>query len=768
IRRFSRDHRMIWVRDNGVMDVSHEALMRNWDRLSRWLIENREAGKAYLELAHKYEKWKRSSRHQSLFLSWFKRKNGLAGSEMVEHLKPLLTVRTRKGYKASPRYNRFWAQRFLDYGIQPGGGAGEQIDKDEAALLDSNYRNQFKYLKVSIWKENFKRVGWPLGFFIFFLLSLTLGTLSFELYENQRQIIASNLWNQLEGWEPVIKQEYVNGLWQVSMSENSVLTQFVKQIPEGSHIKQLGFRPQPIARAIGWRWSPELRKIALNFLKAEVEKTSIEDKFTLASLASMVAVLGDYIPPELQERAIDRFRQYIGETEPSSLKVWTSARILACLEDKLDASSSSFSDTIIQHIFKSSDKLIAASSGWPLGQIAAGLTSAAWFIKDVQKKALSDDELSTIRNMTDKIISHLENNQDDFLSFMLARPLVSLISVLPSMDQAQLLVRMFRTVSNWPERTNPDLLLIFAQAFDRAGDQIRKSGGNHGYEGLSVIVSETAHKIDGNLILRPSHKIEMLRLAVPIAVAGDDAGAFYESATKALDPRTDLAAKMAQAKEGERSDPETEARMHFTDEELLPLGLSGRLFSILAEADQLPDSIDPNVVMSNITEALKNINMMAAVNTNDTQNFAREGLAHAISALALNPRLDEIQNQQALEYAKDALARTGSAEEAATWATAIVNLLKDEQINEFVEAIANLIKYPTAALTAREPNAREPKNATDIFILSLIRRPELKQVLADTSFQPQLAHQREILAKIIADERFSDIRLKAPPIDPRR
>jgi hypothetical protein len=106
------------------------------------------------------------------------------------------------------------------------------------------------------------------------------------------------------------------------------------------------------------------------------------------------------------------------------------------------------------------------------------------------------------------------------------------------------------------------------------------------------------------------------------------------------------------------------------------------------------------------------------------QHFAREGLARSLAGLA--PALDEDQRRAALEIAKGALATTGSAEEAAAWATVVKNLLADREDGVAAEEIVEILKYPTVALTAREPNASEPRNATDILAETLQDRLDLK------------------------------------------
>jgi hypothetical protein len=85
----------------------------------------------------------------------------------------------------------------------------------------------------------------------------------------------------------------------------------------------------------------------------------------------------------------------------------------------------------------------------------------------------------------------------------------------------------------------------------------------------------------------------------------------------------------------------------------------------------------------------------------------------------------------------------------------------------FVEAMVDVLKYPTAALTAREPNAREPRNATDIFLQVLAERKELKILLDAQNKGSGRRCRINILDTIVGDQRFKHIRLMTQPNDPR-
>ena len=280
IRRFTEDHRLLWVRGNGDIDVSHESLMRNWSQLARWLTENKEAGDAYRHLAERYIKWKRASRDRFPWLSWFRRRNGYLGDDDLERIEPLLTRRPALHRHIEPRYNDFWAQRFVPAdGRATTESAADQTEGRNISLGDVDFEGCFDYLRKSLRRNMIHRhLGSILVVSMFAVIAVSASWIAFDqkqfasqqtefasqkakLVEFLNSYNASSLWSGLGGWEPVPSSVYVANLWQLALSPDDVRVDFVKQIPAGNIVRQMGFRPQPIIRAIGLRWPEEVRKI---------------------------------------------------------------------------------------------------------------------------------------------------------------------------------------------------------------------------------------------------------------------------------------------------------------------------------------------------------------------------------------------------------------------------------------------------------------------------------------------------------------------------
>jgi hypothetical protein len=142
-------------------------------------------------------------------------------------------------------------------------------------------------------------------------------------------------------------------------------------------------------------------------------------------------------------------------------------------------------------------------------------------------------------------------------------------------------------------------------------------------------------------------------------------------------------------------------------------------------------------------------------------NLAGEGLARAVAAM-VQKQADPYWREKARKVAQQALAGTGSAEEAAAWARVIVALAKHLDPHDQAETLVEVLKYPTAALTAREPNAQKPENATDILVRAVrdAINPEI-----EVDWGP--GYHLRLLERLQSEPGFADVDLTRAPVDPR-
>ncbi len=91
---------------------------------------------------------------------------------------------------------------------------------------------------------------------------------------------AASYWNGLQLWNDPLSREQVATLWKLTQEDETVRVAFVRQLAQNPNLlAQFGFKPQPIARAVGLRWPDKAREIARKSVAAFVS-----DKFDLKSL----------------------------------------------------------------------------------------------------------------------------------------------------------------------------------------------------------------------------------------------------------------------------------------------------------------------------------------------------------------------------------------------------------------------------------------------------------------------------------------------------
>ena len=518
----------------------------------------------------------------------------------------------------------------------------------------------------------------------------------------------------------------------------------------------MGFRPQPIVRAIGLRWPAKARKIVSGLIKDAITKTGHNNYLTESSLACAIAAVNDRLDEECQSVTKARFEIYMQKERRDTIEIWSKGRVLACIGRELKPETRL---KALQDILQTSREKVRGSERSELGAIASAITAAAWWEKSPAEHAESSSHNLKVFNMViEETIKRLKENPNELWATYKARPLVSLIGALPAGNQRDALEKLLVAVNEWPAAANPnpDILLILAQAFEIVAQQHISADTVDELKTLIKRAEELLRKSGADQGQRHINRIAIARLTIPLTEAAE------AHVTTEFIKTLSRVAGVEETFTGETVyflKPPDE----LTEEDGLLIGLRGRIlaFSIAKHLSQA--SFDPGKTLESAINAMKLIGRNDNNGPNPAGNFAREGLAHAFAALAQMNGLEKSQQSEALQWAKDALARTGSAEEAAAWATAITNLLTGKGDVEFVEEIVEILKYPTAGLTAREPNAAEPRNATDIFIEALTKRLDLPP---QDEISP--GYHRLVLEKILEQRKFAQINLETRPRDPRK
>ncbi len=341
----------------------------------------------------------------------------------------------------------------------------------------------------------------------------------------------------------------------------------------------------------------------------------------------------------------------------------------------------------------------------------------------------------------------------------MARPLAPLMAGLLPQEQKWAYARLLSFAATKIERdADKDLLLVLAQAAEVLAESDIASAGNpleqwlireKGKEWLTPVKSDD---------VTVAH-LAVARLIAPLALASgmptDVVHRLLHIAdveASADDPTTATTALLQALKET-AGPPDTLAGH-------LRLGLRGRLLATLV-TQEYAGNAGPVIVETVLQMIRDTTSPKKSKQPRQSYSFALEGLARTLAAVA--PYLRDNARARALQTAREQLADTGSAEEAAAWGLAIATLLKSEKDDhEFVKQTVEVLKYPTTALIAREPGASEPRSATDILVETLRSRLRLRK--EKWSWDGGL---QQVLDEIEQDVHFRDINLTTPPKRPK-
>jgi hypothetical protein len=801
VHRFTEDHRLIWKRDTGEMDVSHEALMRNWPQLSNWLREDRDAADAYRQLDKRYRQCHESwwGRRGWLWFAWFARENGLLRFESLKNIAPLLARNMLFGFWAKPLHHGYWTQRVLSPGEGDARGyarrlAGKSEEEriEEEVRIKTEYADRFGFLRKSILRNKvFSVLPWIV------VLSGLVGSVIFgqwwqRIAHQQTEFAASVLWGGLDGWSPVIGKEYVDNLWKITTANPDIRTEMVRQLPKPGNVRQMGFRGQPIMRAVGLRWPDEAADELSRGWKVRLEEEDNnldKNAWVESSLACTTAVLVDRLNDECQFRAKKHFHNYLsssavagGTVNPQAL--WGNGRILACLSGAQLLEANEL-DKPLRTLLRDAENAMDAGLKDPMaaGSLASTVTQAAWLLRPDAKAdgdgacGATPDAIagfSALRSVAKKsIAAGIDGLQaGEGFAPLSARPLVSLIAAAPCEFQREALSSLLDWAEkqwvrpgNGSEPSEPpmDTILILAQGFELAAKQHRNAGVQGELTDLFAKAARLIGPMDAANKGQSFGGMVILRWMAPLAEAGSKAAEFEALAraagVAACPPVHEAPAPMV----GGPPDPESDLRA----------GLMGRLLPLCVEGKFSASSEDGKQWFDDVIGRVQSLNKRRADGpglargAGGALNFALEGFARAVEALAATAAPTSGQRQQALAAARVALAGTGSAEEAAAWARAITALLSDKEDGDFVKELVEVLKYPNSGLTSREPSAIEPQNPTDIFIEALMQRKSIAPQGKPAPDPRRPGYFRKVLEDILLDPRFAHISLLTPPNDPK-
>ena len=198
--------------------------------------------------------------------------------------------------------------------------------------------------------------------------------------EKQRQLAeqavietkAVSFWNRLQLWNDPLNREQVTTLWDLTDEDKTVRAAFVRQLAHNpSLLAQFGFKPQPIARAVGFRWPDEAREIArqsiAHFASDQFDLGSLQP-FQLASYARGLAALSPLLDDATREAGTRKIASAInslaGTPAPqlTDQQLWLLPEVVGVFTQSFGPGAIKRARNKLHDIIRSAEP--SASAGW--------------------------------------------------------------------------------------------------------------------------------------------------------------------------------------------------------------------------------------------------------------------------------------------------------------------------------------------------------------------------------------------------------------------
>jgi hypothetical protein len=153
---------------------------------------------------------------------------------------------------------------------------------------------------------------------------------------------ASSLWSRLQLWRDPLTPEDVATLWNLTQQDEEVRVAFVRQLADDpALLRQFGFKPQPIARAVGLRW-PEgaLQTIKRSMAYVASDQFHPIDPFELVAYSRALAALMPWLDREIAEAARRNIQRAIndlaGQEQLGDQQLWALAETVGVFSARLE------------------------------------------------------------------------------------------------------------------------------------------------------------------------------------------------------------------------------------------------------------------------------------------------------------------------------------------------------------------------------------------------------------------------------------------------
>ena len=535
------------------------------------------------------------------------------------------------------------------------------------------------------------------------LAVIATGALGYALYQKtlaDEAVIetkASAFWNGLQLWNDPLRERDVATLWKLTQEDDDVRVAFVRRLANSRDlIAQFGFKPQPIARAIGLRWPDEAREIAeesVAHLASGQFDPKIAQPFELVSYTRALAALEQLLDRATLEAGTRRIASAIndlaGAPEFTDQQLWALAEMVGVFAVRFKTDSIEPASERLREIIGSAEP--SGSAGWALSRAI-----------EVMAPTLEAEERSRALQY---LVPLLGQNTDSWAAKAAPRALTAL---LPKLDPSQLDTALSGVPPAIAKASRGDssyllTLVQVAEKLARMGDQ------------TAIAAFRRALT---RQFTRPNDRLQLAALAratVPLlaqfadgretltsviaefVLVPDDFGVGLDTQeifTRRLRAQRELRQALVSLDDQSKGRPSQDVLQTLHREWTTEPPPSARVDPYRRAAQvRLMALLAPSLAPDSVSIALKDLLTMLP-RTGDY--LAREAISRALVGLA--PKLSDAEREEALTAAKDALAKTGSTEEATAWAEAIAALLPDDPRAATAE-IVEALKYPTATET---------------------------------------------------------------------
>jgi hypothetical protein len=522
-----------------------------------------------------------------------------------------------------------------------------------------------------------------------FLTVVATGGFLYALYHKLRadqaviETNASSLWSRLQLWRDPLTRDDVATLWELTQGDEDLRVAFVRQLANDHRLlRQFGYKPQAIGRAVGLRWPEdalETAKRSMTYVASD--QFDPTDPFELVSYTRALAALAPWLDPEIANRARQNIQSVINdlaEQEPlGDPQLWALPETVEVFGARLEPPVAiEPARDRLRHVIRSAVPPVDAS--WRDHAISRAI--------QVMAPVLNDQER---RQAVRYVVPLLGETPDLWSAKAIPR---ALIALLPTLEPGDLNRVPAAIASLAVANLNGDssYLLALMQLTEKLGSM------DDGKPVVAAFSRALARQL--GLPMEPAQRAALARATVPLLERQSESLPLLVRTVAAItlpQQGTPLRAEDAlrQALPGSDGPPQRAQAafdlLHADWTAQPTANASPNPYRRAAQA-RLLAMFAPLLTPDLAVRAAEDLLIMLPA---APDYLSREAIARALAALA--PQLPDAERNKALSAAKVALAKTGSTEEATAWAGAIAALLPAEPRAATAEVVEAL-KYPTA------------------------------------------------------------------------